>query len=64
MGTVEPIADRELRFARAIEGPHSMKHITREKLIKLRCIKWQMLTEQERGMRLAEARAVIAEMAL
>jgi len=55
------IEKRIIAVAMAIEGPHMGKFIDRERLQKLREIKWGNLTDQEKGVRLLEARAAIKQ---
>ena len=52
---------RILAVAQAIEGPHTGKFIDREHLQRLRDIKWGNLSDQDRAVRLMEARAAIKQ---
>ena len=55
------IEKRVIAVAQAIEGPHIGKFIDREHLQRLRDIKWGNLTDQDRAVRLMEARAAIKQ---
>lgn len=51
-----------MNVAMAINGPWNIDAIeTRERLMELRRIRWNMLSNGEKGERLCQARAAIAE---
>lgn len=53
--------ERVLAVAKAIEGPHSNKFVTKDRLEELRNVRWAQLSGQDQGVRMQEARAAIAQ---